>query len=82
MKSMVFVRTSYLGLSGKIRANLANTTLKRGSYETSYDHSQGVSGNHEYAARCWISANMPGVSELPIGVQSYDNGYVFAFGLD
>lgn len=79
MESMVFVRTSYKGAQGQIRANLANTTLKRGSLDSSYDHSKSVSDNHLVAARSWVITNMPLINNQPIGVQSYDNGYIFAF---
>lgn len=79
MQSMVFVFTRYIGEHGKVRANLANTKLKKGSYEQAYNHSHSVADNHLIAARAWISLNMPGVSNMPVGVQSYDNGYCFAF---
>lgn len=79
MESMIFVRTRYIGAHGKIRANLANTTLKRGSFDRSYDHSKSVADNHLVAARSWVITNMQLVNNKPIGVQSYDNGYVFAF---
>ena len=82
MKPMVFVRTRYLGEGSKIRANLANTNLKRGSTNMSYSHSLSVSDNHLAAARLWVIEHMQLVQNKPIGVQSYDNGYIFAFSVD
>ena len=79
MQPMIFVRTRYIGEHGKVSANLANTTLRRGSSQTSYDHALSVADNHKAIARSWITHNMPMVSTTPIGVQSYDNGYIFAF---
>lgn len=81
MQSMVFVFTRYIGEHGKVRANLANTKLKKGSYDLPYCHSHSVADNHLIAARTWIVFNMPGVDNQPIGVQSFDNGYCFAFAI-
>jgi hypothetical protein len=82
MKPMVFVRTRYIGEGGKIRANLANTTLKRGSSDSRYSHSLSVSDNHLVAARLWIIEHMQLIQNKPVGVQSYDNGYIYAFAAD
>ena len=79
MDQMIFVRTRYVGPCGVVRANLANTTLKKGSSDHKYKHSLSVSDNHLVAARVWVLDHMPLVNSQPIGVQSYDNGYVFAF---
>jgi hypothetical protein len=81
MKPMIFVFTRYIGEHGKVRANLANTKLKKGSYELPYCHSHSVADNHLIAARSWVVFNMPGVDNQPIGIQSYDNGYLFAFAV-
>jgi len=82
MQPMIFVRTRYIGPGGLVRANLANTTLKRGSTDHKYSHSLSISDNHLVAARAWIIENMQLVNNKPIGVQSYDNGYVYAFSTD
>lgn len=79
MKPMIFVRTRYIGEHGKIRANLANTTLKRGGVELRYTHSLSVSDNHYAAAIAWQQQHMPMANSVAAGVQSYDNGYIFAF---
>jgi hypothetical protein len=79
MDQMVFVRTRAVAEGGIVRANLANTTLKRGSSDHKYKHSLSVSDNHLVAARVWILDHMPLVNSQPVGLQSYDNGYVFAF---
>lgn len=79
MQTMVFVRTRYIGERGRVSANLANTTLQRGSCQTSYDHAMSVSDNHRAVACLWVTHNMPLINDKPIGVQSYDNGYIFAF---
>jgi hypothetical protein len=79
---MVFVRTRYIGEHGKIRANLANTTLSRGGVSLSYTHSLSVSDNHYAAAIAWINQKMPGVNSIALGVQSYDNCNIYAFSLN
>ena len=79
MQPMVFVRTRYIGEHGRIRANLANTTLSRGGVSLSYTHSLSITDNHYAAAIAWITQKMPGVNSVAIGVQSYDNGYIYAF---
>ncbi|MGA0103185.1 MAG: hypothetical protein ACO3LH_05670 [Steroidobacteraceae bacterium] len=79
---MIFVRTRYVGPCGVVRANLANTTLKRGSTDHKYNHGLTTSDNHLVAARSWVLEHMALIHNKPIGVQSYDNGYVFAFAAD
>ena len=82
MTPMIFVRTRYVGPGGVVRANLANTTLKRGSTDHKYNHGLTISDNHLVAARSWVLEHMVLIHNKPIGVQSYDNGYVFAFAAD
>jgi hypothetical protein len=82
MQKMVFVRTRYIGEHGKIRANLANTTLSRGGVSLRYTHSLSVSDNHYAAAIAWVTQKMPGMNSVAVGVQSYDNGNIYAFSLN
>jgi hypothetical protein len=79
MQQMVFVRTRYIGEGGKIRASLANTTLSRGATNIKYSHNLSVPDNHLVAARAWVIEHMQLIENKPIGVQSYDNGYIYAF---
>lgn len=82
MEPMIFVRTRTINESGTIRANLANTKLKRGSHERHYRHSLSVSENHLVSARCWVLHNMPLVNSQPVGCQSFPDGYIYAFSCD
>lgn len=78
MESMIFVRTRTTEI-GRIRTNLANTNLKRGSLERPYNHKLSVNENHLVSARCWVLEKMCLVSPNPLGAQSFDDGYIFAF---
>lgn len=82
MQTMVFVRTRTINESGDIRANLANTKLKRGSTQRRYSHKLSVVENHLVSARCWIIDKMPLVNSQPVGCQSYTDGYIYAFACD
>lgn len=81
MQTMVFVRTRAIPEYHRVRANLANTKLKRGSHDSPYRCSLSPDENHLVAARTWIIDNMPMVNSQPIGKQSFPDGYIFAFAV-
>lgn len=81
MKPLVFVRTSYVGQYGKIKAKLAGTIARNGGFNLPYTHSLSIEENHQTAAIAWIREKMPLVNSDPIGRQNLDDGYIFAFSL-